>query len=279
MKYTSLFVYLIFTCLVVSNAENVKSSKTLPSYKTISSSLSIPSVKTIKTIIATTTTTSSNTLPVKKVITTTSKRITTCPPKGGSYITEYMSAQTNCYKFSNPLFFHTQEGCYVHKYLCLVPKSQIENEKTYCVNVKNQEYCISSKNTYDNINRACGLYSNNTKFDEEECIKSITLFNYGSLSGTKIPISNISISSNKPQVTSKTKCLPVTVTITEKETITKKETITVTVKLGATNVNDQDQNQCGSKYEQCGGMNFNGPTCCKSGLTCRRVNEYYSQCY
>jgi len=71
-----------------------------------------------------------------------------------------------------------------------------------------------------------------------------------------------------------TKCIPVTVTITEKVkvTTTLKETITVTVKSSPTNEN------CADKYAQCGGNGFSGPTCCKSGSTCHKYNEYYSQC-
>jgi len=73
-----------------------------------------------------------------------------------------------------------------------------------------------------------------------------------------------------------TKCLPITKTVTVKETITKKEIVTVTVKVTPTNVVD-DKN-CASKYAQCGGVGFNGPTCCQSGSTCHEVNKYYTQC-
>lgn len=32
------------------------------------------------------------------------------------------------------------------------------------------------------------------------------------------------------------------------------------------------------QYEQCGGLGFTGPRSCKSGLSCRRQNDYYYQC-
>jgi hypothetical protein len=69
----------------------------------------------------------------------------------------------------------------------------------------------------------------------------------------------------------------VTITVTEKSktTITLKETVTVTVKAGPSNVNDKN---CAEKWAQCGGIGFNGPTCCKSGSTCQQLNQYYSQC-
>jgi len=73
-----------------------------------------------------------------------------------------------------------------------------------------------------------------------------------------------------------TECIPqkVTVTVTEKQTTTIRETITVTVK-GPTVTPEQ---HCANKWAQCGGVGFNGPTCCQSGSTCRKLNEYYSQC-
>ena len=35
---------------------------------------------------------------------------------------------------------------------------------------------------------------------------------------------------------------------------------------------------CASKWQQCGGENHNGPTCCTSGNTCVRQSKWYSQC-
>lgn len=35
---------------------------------------------------------------------------------------------------------------------------------------------------------------------------------------------------------------------------------------------------CAAKWGQCGGIGYNGPTCCQSGSTCRVSNPYYSQC-
>jgi len=33
-----------------------------------------------------------------------------------------------------------------------------------------------------------------------------------------------------------------------------------------------------AKYGQCGGIGYSGPTGCQSGSTCRKTNDYYSQC-
>ncbi|EPS27159.1 putative swollenin [Penicillium oxalicum 114-2] len=38
------------------------------------------------------------------------------------------------------------------------------------------------------------------------------------------------------------------------------------------------QSACASAWAQCGGSNFNGPTCCVSGSSCSVLNPYYSQC-
>ncbi|KAG4083197.1 hypothetical protein H8356DRAFT_1750283 [Neocallimastix lanati (nom. inval.)] len=110
------------------------------------------------------------------------------------------------------------------------------------------------------------------------------------LSSITLPPSTVSLPTKKVTTTTTTtttnslipvtssKCIPVFVTVTEKEeiTITQKETITVTVEEGPTNV--VDDSKCGSQWTQCGGIGYNGETCCKSGLTCKEVSKYYSQC-
>jgi len=70
-----------------------------------------------------------------------------------------------------------------------------------------------------------------------------------------------------------TKCIPVTVTITEKETSTTtiKETVYVTITAGK-------EDGCVKLFGQCGGIGYNGPTCCQSGSTCKVMSPYYSQC-
>ncbi|CAN8095281.1 unnamed protein product [Discula destructiva] len=40
----------------------------------------------------------------------------------------------------------------------------------------------------------------------------------------------------------------------------------------------EDRQSCGSMYAQCGGSGFSGSTCCVSGATCVKTNDYYSQC-
>jgi len=76
-----------------------------------------------------------------------------------------------------------------------------------------------------------------------------------------------------PIITTTTKQLPV---ITTKKppvitTITKQ--LPINTKYPPTkNVN------CAKKWNKCGGVGYNGPTCCEAGLVCRKVNKYYSRC-
>ena len=78
-----------------------------------------------------------------------------------------------------------------------------------------------------------------------------------------------------PTTTLPTKCIPKTVTVTDREVVTVKETVTVTVEEP---VPTQIYERCAGKWAQCGGVGFNGPTCCESGLTCKEISQYYSQC-
>jgi len=76
-------------------------------------------------------------------------------------------------------------------------------------------------------------------------------------------------------ITQSVKCLPPQ-TVTVKETIKLKETVTVTVQNEPTNV--VGKMNCVGKWGQCGGIGFKGPTCCKAGLKCKKLNQLYSHC-
>ncbi|KAG4107793.1 hypothetical protein H8356DRAFT_1285559 [Neocallimastix lanati (nom. inval.)] len=101
------------------------------------------------------------------------------------------------------------------------------------------------------------------------------------ISTKTIPISTktIPISTKTIPISTKTiptgDCVPSTVTVKEKITITEKVTVTVTNNGQQTPI---VQENCAGKYGQCGGKGFNGPTCCQQGLSCKLVNEWYSQC-
>nr|AAW64927.1 cellobiohydrolase family 6 [Thermochaetoides thermophila] len=40
----------------------------------------------------------------------------------------------------------------------------------------------------------------------------------------------------------------------------------------------EERQSCSSVWGQCGGINYNGPTCCQSGSVCAYLNDWYSQC-
>jgi len=90
----------------------------------------------------------------------------------------------------------------------------------------------------------------------------------------QLPVTTTTTTTTK-QLPITTKCLPITITVTEKEkiTVTEKETVTVTIKSEPTN-----KVSCAKKWGQCGGVGFSGPTCCESGSICKEHNQYYSQC-
>ena len=79
--------------------------------------------------------------------------------------------------------------------------------------------------------------------------------------------------------TTSSSCVPktLTFTLTERETVTEKEYVTVTVTDYSASETTPSE-RCSGKWAQCGGIGYKGPTCCESGFTCRKLNEYYSQC-
>ncbi|KAI1149824.1 1, 4-beta cellobiohydrolase [Nemania diffusa] len=40
----------------------------------------------------------------------------------------------------------------------------------------------------------------------------------------------------------------------------------------------EERQSCAAQYAQCGGIGYSGATCCVSGSTCVKGNDYYSQC-
>jgi len=56
-------------------------------------------------------------------------------------------------------------------------------------------------------------------------------------------------------------------------------TITVTVKRDKSSTTPKNESKCAGRWAQCGGPRFKGPTCCKEGLACRKINKNLSYCY
>jgi len=61
---------------------------------------------------------------------------------------------------------------------------------------------------------------------------------------------------------------------TEKTTTTKTSTKTTTKSSTETDKPEK----CAGEWATCGGDGYTGPTCCTTGYTCKRFNNWYSQC-
>jgi hypothetical protein len=99
-------------------------------------------------------------------------------------------------------------------------------------------------------------------------------------SSKTVPTSSKTVPTSSKTIPTSSKtisCEPVTVHVTVKDTVTVKEIVTVTVKIDS-KPTSIDESHCAMKWAQCGGQNYQGPTCCQSGSTCHEVNKYYSQC-
>ncbi|PVH71378.1 carbohydrate-binding module family 1 protein [Cadophora sp. DSE1049] len=65
---------------------------------------------------------------------------------------------------------------------------------------------------------------------------------------------------------------------TNPNTTTQAPTSTVShTTMTTTQATQSSGGSCSNLYGQCGGIGYNGPTCCSSG-TCKFSNDYYSQC-
>jgi len=74
--------------------------------------------------------------------------------------------------------------------------------------------------------------------------------------------------------TSKTK----TTTRSNKPTTTTTTTKNTTITTRTTTTTEPSPTRCAALYGQCGGIGYDGPTCCESGSYCLFSGDYYSQC-
>jgi len=70
-----------------------------------------------------------------------------------------------------------------------------------------------------------------------------------------------------------------TTTTTTTTTTTNTTTITVTIKQNQSSATPKNKSNCAGKWAQCGGPRFKGPTCCKAGFACQKINKSLSYCY
>eukprot|EP00833_Pecoramyces_ruminatium_P014738 jgi/Orpsp1_1/1188770/evm.model.d7180000067059.1 len=232
----------------------------VPSTSTTTTSTKLPPKSTTTT---TTTTTTSAKLPPKTTTTTTTTTSTKLPPK--TTTTTYVLGE-----------------CKTKKLPIVNTRIPLPcNQSEYVTKTITSSYYQSNGNaipcTYHTIGCPATTGTTTTTTTTKQPPKVVTTTTT-TTSTTKLPPKIVTTTTTAP-VISGTKCLPVTVTVTEKETITEKVTITMTVKEGGpSNEPVPDDKNCASKYQQCGGKNFQGPTCCQSGTKCQFISEYYYQC-
>ena len=217
-----------------------------------STSTKVPpsSTTTTTTKIPIPTTTTTTKIPIPTITTTTKIPIPNTLPACPRSNTLYTKMPLNCAK--SEYQYITQTSSYVQS-----------GVKSFAPCTSVQTFCPSSTSTKV---PPSSITTTTTKVPPSST----------STSTTKIPPSSITTSTTKVPPVSTSKCLPITVTVTEK--ITKKEIVTVTVTKNNGPTNNPGNSNCASKWQQCGGKNFQGPTCCQSGLQCQYISDYYSQC-
>jgi len=233
---------------------NITTTTTTTKTKTIPTSTSTTSTKTIPTSTSTTSTktipTSTSTTSTKTIPTSTSTTSTkTIPTSTSTTSTKTIPTSTST---TSTKTIPTSTSTTSTK---TIPTSTTTSTKT--------------------IPTSTSTTSTKTIPTSTSTTSTKTIPTSTSTTSTKTIPTSTTTTSTKTIPTS-TKCLPITVTVTQKEkiTVTIRETVTVTKTRQAEPTGDN----CAAKWAQCGGVGFNGPTCCQSGSTCHQVNQYYSQC-
>ena len=247
-------------------------------------------------------TSSSSTTKISKVIPTTS-RVSNTVTKTTAF-NGYCENSTSCFRKYTNFVDVTNSGYYRTYYFCTV-FTHNGSEPTPTSDIKFTSHCKPTRSSYitgtwDIIDDYGTIMTNgdmvtdilynvrttySTRTTTTYCIEPTSTISTVTKSTTTTPTTTTTTTTipiTTPTTIKSTKCIPNVITVTEKEkiTVTEKETITVTVTEDDSTVTPigKDDSSCASKWGQCGGIDFKGPTCCKSGLTCKEVNKYYSQC-
>jgi hypothetical protein len=225
-----------------------------------------------ETIKSTTKTISSKTIETYEDCKTQPRNIMTCNLTPPNYVT----------KVSSLVQKSTEPPCWEYRYKCTkAPMPTFTSTRTKTIPKSTTETVsgtISTKTTSKTTTIPNGTIKNCTFTTKTVPVVPTCSAGYTGTYVTKTlsQQGELCISTTFKCQAVSTKCIPTTISVTktEKETITVKETVTVTVTATET---EPSQN-CASKWAQCGGQGFNGPTCCQSGSTCIKLNDYYSQC-
>jgi len=179
----------------------------------------------------------------------------------------------NCYKFYDETseseayykdLTYEKEKCYIY--------TQLEEKAIPTTSVMYTSLCKPTTETLTEtsssyLGQTCTSYVNDVK--TRICTNSYDIYPKTSLTIKCVPATT-------------TEMVKTTTTTTRTTTVNAKTTtiitITKTTKAKSTTTTVNNDGKCSGKYAQCGGIGYTGTTCCQSGLTCKKMSEYYSQC-
>ena len=176
-----------------------------------------------------------------------------CTKSGGVYTSTYSIGLCNDKECECPYFTcatptPTQKPIISTKIVPTITKNNLEPCKTYSLPPYYRENCTKSGGVYTST-YSMGLCN------DKEC---------------ECPYFTCAMENTKA-----TKTITVTKSV---PTVTITKATTKTLKAYESEPTNGATTQCAKKWNQCGGIGFNGPTCCESGSTCHELNKYYSQC-
>jgi len=289
------------TATITTTTTTVKPVKTIPSsvVSSTTTTLKTSTTKIGKTIPSTLLVSSSSSTTTAATTTTTTKKTKTIPTSTitptSSYLPNYYcDGHDHCYNYYSKVTFNNIPStiCTLFTEEPSPPFSMDVIEVCHPTVKPTQTYVFTDVTTFTDLPRATTIYDDNYRTDisyvyfaETTRTGYTTFCQYSATENSTTTTTTVEEETTSvavieptpiPTPTTSTKCLPVYVTVTEKQkvTVTEKETVTVTVHEKQEN----EDRTCASKWQQCGGSGYTGPTCCESGSTCRKLSDYYSQC-
>ncbi|ORX79362.1 hypothetical protein BCR32DRAFT_281471 [Anaeromyces robustus] len=142
---------------------------------------------------------------------------------------------------------------------------------------ENGRYCLMDDAYYNLAIEDCF----SIKYEHRCCLSNDTPVMYTRPTGEKFGLENNRVcgirSSSNSSSNTITKSKTTTTTTKRKTTTTTKRKTTTKAKPYVTSTSPETK--CAGLYGQCGGIGFsNVQLCCKEGLYCKKINDYYHQC-
>jgi hypothetical protein len=253
-------------CGIDTNNITTSKPKSTTSTKTIQISTTKPKTTTTTTstkkilttpIKTTTTTTTTTTKKVQTTTTTTTttKRIIT---------TKVISTTTKALPTPSSCWAEELDDGYP---CCKTTNVVIETDGNGEWGIENDQWCGIRKCWSLKLDEPypCCVYATEIIYTNENGKWSMENGDWcGIIENAKPPVPVITTSRTTTRTTTTTR----RTTTTSRKTTTTRTVTTTTTTSGS----------CSTPYGQCGGINYNGPTCCPSGYTCKFISDYYYQC-